>query len=495
MARACIDENTIAELFGNELPRKRVLEIDAHVSSCTTCRELLCGLARHHFSSSPSRALVETAALLDVRAHASSATSQPSLERLLALLACERRIGSVLARKWRLDAVLGVGGMAEVYAATHLTNGRRAAIKVLRREHEARPSLVQRFLREGLVANRVGHDGAVQILDDGTSDDGTPFLVLELLEGRTLSRHIAEPLPVRDVLSIASAILDVLVAAHDRQIIHRDIKPDNVFLTLHGSVKVLDFGVARIVLSAPSDAGATQQGTMLGTPAYMPPEQARGDQIDARADIYAVGATMFALFTGRAVHADASSLADVLSRPAPRLASAARIPLRPEICAIVDRALAFERDARFPDARAMKSAIDAAIRSLDDGPRFDSLSVSGWSLPAPVAARRRPAALVFATVVLAATAGVFVLARERPKSAPAQVAAAESPVALPSAAPPAPSSAAPPAAARAPKLQPGRAKWRPVVQKPPPMETSAPEVQPPPPPPPPVETHPLDVRD
>ena len=159
------------------------------------------------------------------------------------------RLGMVLREKWRLQALLGVGGMAAVYAATHANNGKRVALKVLHAELASNPEVKSRFLREGYVANKVEHPGSVQVLDDDTAEDGSPFLVMELLEGVTLEEHRERApggvLSSAEVVIIGERILDVIAVAHEKGIVHRDIKPDNIFLTSNGVVKLLDFGIAR----------------------------------------------------------------------------------------------------------------------------------------------------------------------------------------------------------------------------------------------------------
>ena len=215
------------------------------------------------------------------------------------------RVGHVLREKWRLDVLLGVGGMAAVYAATH-RNGSRVAIKILHSELTINPQVRNRFLREGYVANAVGHEGAVKIIDDDTAEDGSLFMVTELLDGETLEDRrlrLGGQLSEDDVLSVADQLLEVLAAAHAKGVVHRDIKPENVFLTRAGQVKVLDFGIARL-RELSSASTATKSGASMGTPAYMPPEQARAlwDEVDARSDLWAVGATMFHLLSGKLVH-------------------------------------------------------------------------------------------------------------------------------------------------------------------------------------------------
>jgi serine/threonine protein kinase len=277
-----------------------------------------------------------------------------------------RLVGTVLRDKWHLDALIGIGGMAAVYAATH-RNGKRVAIKLLHPEMSLDPTTKGRFLREGYVANKVGHPGVVSVLDDDTAEDGSAYLVMDLLEGETLKarwRKSYMRLPVSEVLRITNALLDVLGAAHEKGIVHRDVKPDNVFLTNDGGVKVLDFGIARLRESSAA-ADATRSSAMLGTPAFMSPEQARSrwDWVDARTDLWAVGATMFTMLSGEFVH-EAGTATEILVAAATQRSRPMRsvVPQVPEsVAAVIDRALAFDPAERWQDARSMQAAVQAAM--------------------------------------------------------------------------------------------------------------------------------------
>jgi serine/threonine-protein kinase len=281
--------------------------------------------------------------------------------------AAQARVGQVLSGKWRLDALLGVGGMGAVYVATH-RNGKRVAIKVLHASLAMLDDARTRFLSEGYAANAVGHRGAVSVLDDDVTEDGAVFLVVEFLEGETLEarrERCGGRLPVTEVLRTGAGVLEVLASAHAAGIVHRDVKPENVFLTMEGEVKLLDFGIAR-VREISSRAGRTEIGSAMGTPAFMPPEQARGrwDELDARSDVWAVGAMMFTLLAGRHVHEGSTTnevLLSAMTRPAPPLATAWP-DAPPEVAAVVDRALQFRRDQRWEDATAMLAAVHAAAR-------------------------------------------------------------------------------------------------------------------------------------
>jgi serine/threonine-protein kinase len=279
--------------------------------------------------------------------------------------AAQARVGSVLRGKYTIDAVLGVGGMAVVYAATH-RNRKRFAVKMLRQDVSKQPSVRERFLREGYVANTVDHPGAVAVLDDDADDDGTAFLVMELLEGRSVDAICDDAggrLSVDTVASIALQLLDVLVAAHAKGVVHRDIKPANLFVTSDGQLKVLDFGIARIREVA-GVIHTTHTGALFGTPAFMAPEQAAGRlrEVDEQTDVWAVGATMFTLLTARLVHqADNAHalLVAAATEDAPSLALfSPQVP--PEVSAVVDRALSRSKMDRWLSAAAMRDALAQA---------------------------------------------------------------------------------------------------------------------------------------
>ncbi|MGO9710320.1 MAG: protein kinase domain-containing protein [Polyangiaceae bacterium] len=275
------------------------------------------------------------------------------------------RVGTTLKGKYQLDRILGVGGMAVVYAATH-RNRNRVAVKVLHPELAVDASLRARFIREGYVANTVEHRGTVRVLDDDVDEDGAVFLVMELLEGETLEarwERCGRRLDAKEVAILMRDLLDVLATAHTKGIVHRDIKPENLFLTSDGTLKVLDFGIARLRAASPS---ATRSGHVLGTPAFMPPEQALGRvrEVDALSDVWAVGATTFTLLSGRLVHEGETPeemMVHAATRRADHVADVAPgVPT--EFAEIVDRALAFEKRERWPSAQAMR---DALSRLLD----------------------------------------------------------------------------------------------------------------------------------
>lgn len=280
----------------------------------------------------------------------------------------QARVGSWACDKWQLERLIGVGGVAAVYAARH-KNGRRVAIKMLHPELAVDASIRRRFLREGYAANRVEHAGAVVVLDDAIEGDSV-FLVMELLEGETLEarcrRNDGKTDP-GEALRIAAGLLSILASAHDHGILHRDVTPSNIFVTHEGEIKLLDFGIARL-RDADSGEHTVSVPGALGTPAFMPPEQARGlwEELDARSDLWAVGAVLFRALTGRSVHQGRSpseQLLSAMTRRAPPLASV--LPdISPGIANVVDRAMEIAPPKRWQDAASFRGALADAYEEL-----------------------------------------------------------------------------------------------------------------------------------
>jgi serine/threonine-protein kinase len=283
------------------------------------------------------------------------------------------RIGQTLKGKWRLDVLLGVGGMAAVYAATH-RNGSRVAVKILHPELSTNADVRARFTREGHAANAVGHEGAVKVIDDDVAEDGSLYLVTELLDGETLEdRRVRSGgrLSEDEVLSVAHELLDVLAAAHAKGVVHRDIKPANIFITRSGQLRVLDFGIAHL-REFSTGTMATKAGSAMGTPAFMSPEQARGlwSEVDGRSDLWSVGATLWQALTGQLVHDGRTANEELLSamtKPAPPLASVLT-NASPAVAHVVDRALAFEREKRWLNAQRMQEGVRRAYHDRHGSP-------------------------------------------------------------------------------------------------------------------------------
>lgn len=331
-------------------------------------------------------------------------------------------LGRTIAGKWTLHRLLGTGGTASVYEAIH-RNGKRVAIKLLSPNRAADARLRERFQREGYAANRVNHPRVVSVDDDGVEPDGTVFLVMDLLSGEPLDRlaersggKLAWPL----VADIAAQLLEVLERAHALGIIHRDLKPANLFWSADG-LRVLDFGLARMMDSS-ADVARTRDGAVLGTPAFMSPEQARASsaQVGPATDLWAVGATAFNLLTGRNVH-EAGSVDEQIALAATQSA--------PRLCALVSDAPAalldvFQRSLehdpadRFVSARAMRDALRAVMSgvvveqtrdpSIDDTLLDSSRTAQDGSRIAPHPGRKASKLLpALALVVVALVGWVF----------------------------------------------------------------------------------------
>jgi serine/threonine-protein kinase len=321
------------------------------------------------------------------------------------------RVGSVLNDKWTLERLLGIGGMAAVYAARH-RNGARAAVKMMHPELSRHREVCERFRREGYAANRVDHPNVVKVLDDDVvasgPDSGIAYLVMELLEGESLQDRLERGTPVgeREFLTIAAEVLDVLETAHARGVVHRDLKPENLFLLRTESdpgadkprVKVLDFGLARLL----DGQAITTYGLALGTPSFMSPEQAAGrlDEIDGRTDLFALAATGFRLRTGRRIHEGANAVELVrkmAAMAAPRVQTFAPDASAP-FARVIDRALEFRREDRYEGAGAMRDDVRRAIAELDGNARTQlAVSVSAPLLPPAAPSPPEPTMEVSAT--------------------------------------------------------------------------------------------------
>ena len=264
--------------------------------------------------------------------------------------ACSQRVGRMLCQKWRIDALIGIGGMAAVYAATH-RNGNPCAVKMLHPEVSGIDEIRERFLREAYIGNTVNHPNVIQVTDDDVDEQGCAFMVMELLVGRSLE-DVADDnggtLPADETLEICTTVLDVLRAAHEKGVIHRDIKPDNIFICNDQRVKVLDFGIARL---REQGRDHTATGMLMGTPAYMSPEQALGRQADigAHSDIFSVGAMIYKLLSGLKVHqgeSDGEILVAAATRP-PQSLAAVLPGTPPGLVRIVDKMLAYDIPQRY----------------------------------------------------------------------------------------------------------------------------------------------------
>ncbi|MBE2248875.1 MAG: serine/threonine protein kinase, partial [Myxococcus sp.] len=275
--------------------------------------------------------------------------------------------------RYRILEKLGEGGMGSVYKVEHTRMGKIAALKVMRPDAAVDKGMKARFLQESRVVAKLSHANTVQVFDAGELDDGALFMAMEYVPGKDLAWHLKAhgPMSEEKVVSIGVQLLASLSEAHDHGIIHRDIKPANVMLvrTRKGGddqVKLLDFGIAKL---AEGDSRNSTTGEFIGTPAYMSPEQVRGDPvIDARSDLYSVGALLFELVTGRPLYTGPTAVSIVkqhLEEPIPRVADLApQVPVTPAFENIIASALAKKVDERFADAESMRRALEALRKTV-----------------------------------------------------------------------------------------------------------------------------------
>jgi serine/threonine protein kinase len=290
----------------------------------------------------------------------------------------EALVGRVIARKFRLVRLLGAGGMGAVYEAEDLLMKRRVALKLMKPEVATNQGLVQRFIREARAADSIQHPNIVRVLDLAADDDsGSFYIVQELLSGESLADRLDRERRFSSTVAVSlmGPVLDALYAAHERGIVHRDVKPENVFLHRDPSgaevPKLIDFGISKM-----NEGGAglakTQTGTALGTPYYMSPEQVRGDSnIDSRADLWSAGVMLFELVTGRRPFLGDNYnllILKIMTDRAPR-ADQVDPAVSRALSNVIEKALEPDRSQRYPTARALREALTAAlVAEADEAP-------------------------------------------------------------------------------------------------------------------------------
>jgi len=304
-------------------------------------------------------------------------------------------IGTVMDGRYRIEQRIGDGGMGVVYRATHVALKKPFALKIIRADRSTDPNIVQRFLREARAASGIGHPNIVNINDFGTNEDGSAYLAMEFLDGVTLAQAMQDgPIPFARALEIFIQIAGALEAAHEQGIVHRDLKPENIMVMRAGKqnefVKVLDFGIAKVKNAA---AKITQTGLVFGTPHYMSPEQAAGQPVDHRSDIYSLGVIMYQVLAGELPFA-AETLMALMTKhmfePAPSLRDGGhKVPS--SLDAIVGRCLQKKPELRHASMRELESDLRRVQLSPVSEPRPPS-SLSSLSLSASLAASAPPAA-------------------------------------------------------------------------------------------------------
>ena len=417
-------------------------------------------------------------------------------------------IGSMVG-EYKVEQLVGEGGMGQVYGAVHPVIGKRAAIKVLQREMCSNPDAVRRFVMEARAVNQIGHPNIVDVFAFGQLPDGRQYMIMEWLRGETLSDRMRRArLEIAESCDILLGVCAALDAAHEKEIVHRDLKPQNVFLVdVKGSrplVKLLDFGLVKLMGTDDSNTQRTRAGALLGTPAYMSPEQARGYGIDTRTDIYSLGIMAFEMFTGQLPFDGNSAMELVIAhmqQPPPR-PSAVAPGLAPELEQLVVGLLAKDpaqrptlahtmavltgmRDAMLAGARASAgpgwtppSAPTIAISSkpptmpgtphaMSSPLQQTTLGTANGAMMAPQVQRRPKWPLAAAAIVAAGAAIAIAVVVTKGHDTPQPTAPATAPAPAPQ---PAPAPSPPP---------------------PPPQQATPPT--PPPTPPPVVTTTPVDA--
>jgi eukaryotic-like serine/threonine-protein kinase len=373
-------------------------------------------------------------------------------------------IGRVLDGRYRVTGLIGAGGMGSVYRVEHVAIGKAMAVKILHPRLGGKEDAAARFQREALVGGKIGHPNCVAVSDFGHVEDGSFYLVMELLRGESLGERLerVRRLPWRRALHITRHVLRGLGHAHDHGVVHRDIKPDNIFLAEHDDdrefAKILDFGIAKLV--GESGTTITQAGITVGTPAYLSPEQAFGGEMDGRSDLYSLSIVLYEMLVGRTPFADRDLMAMLTAHAVadvPSFADAAPdadIPTAVE--ALVRDGLAKQREQRIGSAAEYVARIDALLTGqiatdagAPSGPVPQPVTSGTFSVPTAtltssvaIALPARPwkkIALVAAGVVLAIGAVAAIASRQSddggrpaPEAAPTSPAAAkQAPVKLP----------------------------------------------------------------
>ena len=278
----------------------------------------------------------------------------------------DRFVGAVLHDTYRIEGHVGAGGMGMVFRARHLRTGRSYAVKTLLPDSRLLPDAIRRFEREATAASALGHPNIIAVHDFNVTADGAYYLVMDLLDGETLEQRVSRigSMPWPDAQRLVLELGAGLAAAHANGLLHRDVKPANIFLARAGGTEravLLDFGLVKPIAEA-AISRITTTGAAVGTPLYMSPEQARGEAVDARSDLYALAAVLFELVTGAPPFLDhtlASVYAKLLTSEAPLASAVTRAPIPPGLDAVLARALMKSRDDRYANVPTFLAALAA----------------------------------------------------------------------------------------------------------------------------------------
>ena len=344
-------------------------------------------------------------------------------------------VGTELAGRYRVIRQIGEGGMGLVYEAMHSLIEKRVAIKLLRKDFSSRPEVVTRFRQEAKSASRIGHAHIVDISDFGETPDGSSYFVMEYLEGEDLANvlHREAMLEVERAVNIVLQCCKALGAAHSKGIVHRDMKPENIFLTTREDrpdfVKIVDFGIAKmsdIETDGAPGRKLTKTGMIFGTPEYMSPEQAAGKELDHRVDIYALGVILYELVTGRVPFVGDSFMGiltqHMFEEPPPLRDVHPTLKIRAELETVIFKALAKESEARFQSMDQFHEALELAmegrasptllgfgepVKARSTKSRRRPLAVSAADESGPLGARKSRMPLLVGLLALAGLGGVL----------------------------------------------------------------------------------------
>ncbi len=331
-------------------------------------------------------------------------------------------IGRIIHNRFRLEERMGVGGMGAVYRAKHLFLDRVAAIKIIRPEQKSQDHFRAWFLREARAVNMINHAHIVEIYDYGETEDGLAYLVMEFLDGMPLTKAINNgPMGLRESVDLLEQVCAALARAHDMGVIHRDLKPDNIFLLERGGkknfIKILDFGLARVI----KEGRLAEEGAVFGTPEYISPEQARGEDAVPASDLYAVGVIFFEMLTGRLPFEtkDRDKLFGMHIYKQPPPPSNFHKNISPTAEGIIMKLLAKVPDERFADAHHLLEEIKNLQRILPrDAPEEDVAAHQRMSFQPSASGGRMTALPEFAQWAIKSTIFARMVARAFPASQP-----------------------------------------------------------------------------
>ncbi len=499
---AHVTPDQLGSFLAGALAKDATADVEAHIDACEACRQLISETVRQR--------------------HAQQAALAPTMmsqsDAKLPVV-----VGDVVDGRYRIERLLGVGGMGCVFEAHHTHLNQRMALKFMLPELIRDPNAVDRFTREARAAVRLVTDHVGRVLDLGVLPSGTPYLVMEFLQGETVEQRLAREGPFQKgvAIRVVRDAMEALAEAHDLGIVHRDLKPANLFLSRRSSgvevVKVLDFGIAKSIdPDIEAGLGNTSRRTLLGSPLYMAPEQLSGRDVDAKVDVWALGCTLYQLLTGETPFRG-NDLVELMFaiQTRPHVPLALRVPAAKSLSAVVDACLQKDPLQRVSSMAALRAMLDAAEAqdlaeavSVADAPPAAARASPGSVRALPAAPSPVRWVAVGAGLVLLGALGWKVIAQSRTVAAPPSLPAprpvtVSTQVAEKAPAPPPPEARAeePTAVVRAPVNPPAATKPLRDVKAPPPPAVptvtkakAPPSPEPGPPPPAPAKRDVLDDR-